>query len=60
MACWLLDLGLQYNDVSDIIGMLKDIYTSSSHYEEIAENGRQTILNLHNNFSITKQLFSLF
>lgn len=51
---------LQYNDVSDIIGMLKDIYTSSSHYEEIAENGRQTILNLHNNFSIAKQLFSLF
>lgn len=51
---------LQYNDVSDIIGMLKDIYTSSSHYEEIAENGRQTLLNLHNNFSIAKQLFSLF
>ena len=51
---------LQYNEVSDIIGMLKDIYTSSSHYEEIAENGRQTILNLHNNFSIAKQLFSLF
>ena len=51
---------LQYNDVSDIIGMLKDIYTRSSHYEEIAENGRQTLLNLHNNFSIAKQLFSLF
>ena len=51
---------LQYNDVSDIIGMLKDIYTSSSHYEEIAENGRQALLNLHNNFSIAKQLFSLF
>lgn len=51
---------LQYNEVSDIIGMLKDIYTSSSHYEEIAENGRQTLLSLHNNFSIAKQLFSLF
>ena len=51
---------LQYNDVSDIIGMLKYIYTSSSHYEEIAENGRQTLLNRHNNFSIAKQLFSLF
>ena len=50
---------LQYNEVSDIIGMLKDIYTSSSHYEEIAESGRQTLLNLHNNFSIAKQLFSL-
>ena len=50
---------MQYNDVSDIIRMLKDIYTSSSHYEEIAENGRQTLLNLHNNFSIAKQLFSL-
>ena len=50
---------MQYNDVSDIIRMLKDIYTSSSHYEEIAESGRQTLLNLHNNFSIAKQLFSL-
>ena len=50
---------MQYNDVSDIIRMLKDIYTSSSHYEEIAESGRQTLLNLHNNFSIAKQFFSL-
>lgn len=51
---------LQYKSVDEVIIMFKDIYTTPSHYEKVAEKGRQSVLMFHNNFSIARQLFSLF
>lgn len=50
---------LQYKSVDEVIIMLKDLYTNPSHYEKVAEKGRQAVLMYHNNFSIARQLFSL-
>lgn len=51
---------LQYNQVEDIVYMLKNIYLKPSVYEAMAEQGRDSILNLHNNSKVAKEIFSLF
>lgn len=51
---------LQYNDVSDIIGMLKDIYLNSFIYEKIAEEGRHSIIANHSGKVVAKDMFFLF
>ncbi|ATV55511.1 hypothetical protein CTM53_01020 [Prevotella intermedia] len=51
---------LRYNNVSEIIPMLQDIYLNSELYEDIAKKGRQSVLELHNGFNIAQQLFNLF
>ena len=50
---------LQYKDVGETIALLKDIYSNPFRYEEIAEHGRRSVLELHNSFSVARQLFSL-
>lgn len=51
---------LQYNQVEDIVDLLKDICLKSSVYEAMAERGRKAILNQHNNSIVAGKLFSLF
>ena len=51
---------LQYDDVSDIIGILKDIYLNPGIYEKIAEEGRQSIIATHSGKIIAKDMFFLF
>lgn len=51
---------LQYNQVEDMVDMLKKIYLKSSVYEAMAEQGRKSILSFHNNNIIAEKMFSLF
>ena len=51
---------LQYNQVEDIVDLLKDICLKSSVYEAMAERGRKAILSQHNNSIVAGKLFSLF
>ncbi len=51
---------LQYNQVEDIVEMLKNIYLNPSVYEAMAEQGRMAILSQHNNSIVAGKLFSLF
>ena len=51
---------LQYNQVEDIVDLLKDICLKSSVYEAMAERGRKAILSQHNNSIVADKLFSLF
>lgn len=51
---------LQYNQVEDIVDLLKEICLKSSVYEAMAERGRKAILSQHNNSIVAGKLFSLF
>ena len=51
---------LQYNQVEDIVDLLKEICLKSSVYEDMAERGRKAILSQHNNSIVAGKLFSLF
>lgn len=51
---------LQYNQIEDIVEMLKNIYLKPSVYEAMAEQGRMAILSQHNNSIVAGKLFSLF
>ena len=51
---------LQYNQVEDIVDLLKEICLKSSVYEAMAERGRKAILSQHNNSIVADKLFSLF
>ena len=51
---------MQYNQVEDIVDLLKDICLKSSVYEAMAERGRKAILSQHNNSIVAGKLFSLF
>lgn len=54
------DSCLQYNQVEDIVDLLKEICLKSSAYEAMAERGRKAILSQHNNSIVAGKLFSLF
>lgn len=51
---------LQYEEVKDVINILKKIHLSPSKYEAIAETGRENILQKHKGETTSKELFYFF
>ena len=51
---------LQYEEVKDVINILKKIHLSPSKYEAIAETGRENILQKHKGETTSKELFDFF
>lgn len=51
---------MQYEEVKDVINILKKIHLSPSKYEAIAETGRENILQKHKGETISKELFYFF
>ena len=50
---------LQYRTVDEVISMLRKIYLCPSHYEEIAQSGRKSVLRFHDGELTAQQMFSL-
>lgn len=50
---------LQYRTVDEVISMLRKIYLCPSHYEEIAQSGRKSVLCFHDGELTAQQMFSL-
>ena len=50
---------LQYRTVDEVISMLIKIYLCPSHYEEIAQSGRKSVLRFHDGELTAQQMFSL-
>ena len=51
---------LQYEEVDDIIDMLKNIFLKYEKYESMAERARKSILSQHNNCIVSEKMFSFF
>ena len=51
---------MQYNNIEEIVDILNNIYKKKSIYEAMAERGRESILNKHNNSIVAEKMFSLF
>lgn len=51
---------LEYENAEQAITILLDISQHKSHYEQIAEIGREVILKFHERATVSKQLFDLF
>ncbi|WP_449028895.1 glycosyltransferase family 1 protein [Prevotella jejuni] len=51
---------MQYNNIEEIVDILNNIYKKKSIYEAMAERGRESILNKHNNSIVAEKIFSLF
>ena len=51
---------IQYEEIKDVVNILKKIHLNPSKYEAIAECGRENILQKHNGETTSKELFCLF
>lgn len=51
---------MQYEEMKDVVNILKKIYLNPSKYEAIAENGRENILQKHKGETTSNELFNLF
>ena len=51
---------MQYEEIKDVVNILKKIHLNPPKYEAIAERGRENILQKHNGKTTSKELFCLF
>lgn len=51
---------LIYHNTEGVIKILKDIYRNPKSYEDIAANGKNSVLKEHDRKTISEELFSLF
>ena len=51
---------IQYEEIKDVVNILKKIHLNPPKYEAIAERGRENILQKHNGKTTSKELFCLF
>lgn len=51
---------IQYEEIKDVVNILKKIHLNPSKYEAIAENGRENILQKHKGETTSNELFNLF
>lgn len=51
---------IQYIQVEDVPSILSDILKNKPHYEQMAKNGKQTVLSAHSRTTVSLQLFSVF
>ena len=51
---------IQYEEIKDVVNILKKIHLNPPKYEAIAERGRENILHKHNGKTTSKELFCLF